>query len=94
MEKSVVGLMERRLLPESVSVLFSKAIVTGNFDCAETCVMLFGYFTHNQLFAQRLITKDHIKSLIILLNSTKDIFTKKHIRALLFDYSLVGEELG
>jgi hypothetical protein len=51
MEKSVVGLMERRLLPESASALFSKAIVAGNFDCAQSCVMLFGYFTHNKLFA-------------------------------------------
>ena len=61
MEKSVVSLMERKLLPESVAVLFSKAVVSGNIDCAQTCVMLFGYFTNVKPFAQRLITKDHIR---------------------------------
>ena len=61
MERSVVSLMERKLLPESVSVLFSKAVVSGNLDCAQTCVMLFGYFTNVKPFAQRLISKDHIR---------------------------------
>lgn len=94
LEKQVVAFFDKKILPETVQFLLKKAIDTNNTMCANACILNFGYFTANLLTTQRLINKDHVKILINLVVSTKDNIVKRHIRALLFDFSKCVNAMG